>query len=161
QVGDAVEGIVGLPLVGGAVAAGLQQAMEHGQEDGAFDGEGEAAVGEQVVQDGVATGLVPEALEDEHRAEALATQGGDVAGRAGGEQQRLLREASAGSEQGFQAAVLLEAVEAAQSGDHTLAGAAVVPVVLDDLQVAAWAGWFDAEEHAWGLRNETPCILRR
>jgi len=42
---------------------------------------------------------------------------------------------------------LPEVVEAAEGGDDPLAGAAVDPVILDDLEVAAWAGRFDAEEH--------------
>ena len=69
-----------------------------------------------------------------------------------GQEQGLLGVAGAGGEQALQAAVLLEVVESAEGGDDPLAGAAVGPVILDDLQVAAWAGGFDAEEH-----RKPPC----
>ena len=45
-------------------------------------------------------------------------------------------------------------VEAAEGGEDGLLGAAVAPVVFDELQVGARAGLFGAEEHG-GLRSET------
>src|SRR5664279_941126 len=39
QTADAFDGVVVLPLLGGTVAAGREEAMQHGQEDGPLDGE--------------------------------------------------------------------------------------------------------------------------
>src|ERR1019366_9780238 len=61
----AFDRVVGLPLVGGAVAAGVDKAVEHGEEDGPFDVEREAASFEQLPDDPLTPGLAPEPLEDE------------------------------------------------------------------------------------------------
>ena len=74
----------------------------------------------------------------------------------GVDDQRLFGEAGAGSEQGFESSVGLESVESAEGGDDALAGAAVAPVIFDDLQVAAVAGGFGAEEHGGALANQAP-----
>jgi hypothetical protein len=42
QIADAFDGVVVLPLLGGTVAAGREEAMQHGEEDGPLDGELEA-----------------------------------------------------------------------------------------------------------------------
>ncbi len=58
----------------------------------------------------------------------------------------------------------LELVEASQGGQDALADAAVGAGILDDLQVAAWAGGFDAEEHGAlgiGVTTMIPLEMRK
>src|SRR5712692_660458 len=156
QPGGAVEGIVRLPLSGGAIAAGLEQAVQDGEEHGAFDIEAEAAVAEESADHGLPISVAPQAFEDDAGAEPLHAEGGQCAVVMGGEEERLPGEAGAGGEEAFQSAVLLEVIEAAERGHDALVGTAVGPVVLDDLEVLAWSGRFDAEEHGSGPPGATP-----
>ena len=66
-----------------------------------------------------------------------------------------LGQAGARDQQGVELAALLELIESPQGGDDPLPGAAVLPAVLDDLEVGAWAGGLGAEEHG-ALRVGTP-----
>ena len=43
QIAGAFDGVVILPLLGGTVATGCEEAMQHGEEDGPLDGELEAS----------------------------------------------------------------------------------------------------------------------
>ena len=94
----------------------------------------------------LATGLVPEFLEDQRRAPMAGADDGEMMLAMFGEDQQFVREACTGAEQAVDLTVLLEFVESAQSGQDGLLRAAVAPVVLDDLEVGAWAGLFGAEE---------------
>jgi len=100
QLLGAVDLVVLLPAVRGAVAAGGAEAVQDGEEDGAFDGEPEVAVGEQLAQDVVAADLVPEALEDKWWSDTAGGDDGDLAVLVSGEQEDLLGEARAGGEAG-------------------------------------------------------------
>ena len=64
-----------------------------------------------------------------------------------GEDQQFLGEACSGSEQAIDLAIGLEFVDAPERGQDRLLRPAVAPVVLDDLQIGAWAGLLGAEEH--------------
>jgi len=67
QIAGAVDGIVVLPLLGGAVAAGREEAMQHGEEDSPLDGEFKAPVREQGRKDFVDRARLPEPVEDQRR----------------------------------------------------------------------------------------------
>ena len=67
QIADAFNGVVVLPLLGGTVAAGCEEAMQHSKEDGALDGKFEAPAFEQSGQDVVDRAGLPETLEDQRR----------------------------------------------------------------------------------------------
>jgi hypothetical protein len=56
-------------------------------------------------------------------------------------------QASARGEQSIELAALLELIESTQGGDDPLPGMTVLPAVLDDLEVRAWAGLLGAEKH--------------
>ena len=71
-----------------------------------------------------------------------------------GEHQQLVGKACSGGEQGIDLAAGLQLVEAAQGGQDGLLGAAIAPVVFDELEIGAWSGLFGAEEHV-ELRFET------
>jgi len=85
QIGDAFDGVVVLPLLGGAVAAGREEAMQHGKENGAFDGKLKAPVLEQNCQDLVDRAGLPESLEDQGWPDPGATSGDAVAACMGAE----------------------------------------------------------------------------
>ena len=132
--------------------------MQHGQEDGRFDVEAEAAPCQQGGQDVVAAGLLPEALKDQRRADAAGGDGRQLAVGMSRQQQGLLGEAGAGGEQGVELARGLEQVQASEGGKDALFGLAVIPVVLDELEVAAWPGGFDAEEQGGLGKRDTMMI---
>jgi hypothetical protein len=77
QIANAVDGVVVLPLLGGAVTARREEAMQHGEEDGPLDGELEAPAFEQGRQDLVDRAGLPEPLEDQGRPDPGAA-GGDA-----------------------------------------------------------------------------------
>jgi hypothetical protein len=64
--------------------------MQHGQEDGAFDGKPEAALGEQVSEDVAAAGELPQALKNEGRPDRVGGDGGELALAVSGQQQEVL-----------------------------------------------------------------------
>src|SRR5262249_39772209 len=140
QLLGAVEGVVALPAVGGAVTAGGAQAVQDGEEDGAFDGGLEAALRQEVAEHVAAARPLPEAPEDEGRADAAGGDDGGLTVLVGGQHEGLLGEAGTGDEEGVELAGLLEEVEAAEGAEDALPGAAAVPEVLDELEVAAGAG---------------------
>ena len=80
QARGAVEQVVVLPLVGGPVAARLQQPVQHGEEDRPFEGKREAALAQELCEHGGTAGLLPEAFEDEDGAEPLHGEGGQRGG---------------------------------------------------------------------------------
>src|SRR5262249_60034970 len=96
----AFDRVVGLPLVGGAVAAGLYQAVQHGEEDRPLEVELEAASVEELAEDLLASGIAPEPLEDQGAADAACGDGGELPLGVGGQEQDVLRQACAGGEQG-------------------------------------------------------------
>ena len=147
QVVAAFDLVVRLPLVGGAVAAGVHEAMEHGEEDGALDVEFIASCIEELLDDVPAAGLLPEPLEDEGGADAPGGDGGELPLGVGREQQYRLGQACPRGQESIELAGLLELIEPPESGDDPLPGASVLPAVLDDLEVGASAGVLGAEEH--------------
>ena len=67
QPTDTLHGIIALPLFGGAIAAGSEQAVQHGEEDRPLDGKLEAAVPQQGHHHFVDRAGLPESLQDQGR----------------------------------------------------------------------------------------------
>jgi hypothetical protein len=130
--------------------------VQDGEEDGALDGELEAAVSQEFTEDVAAAGLVPEAFKDQGRAEAARGDDRDLAIVVSGEQEELLAKASAGGEEGVELTGVLEVIEATQGAKDALLGPAAIPEVFDELEVAAGSGGFDAKEHGGLAKKETP-----
>jgi hypothetical protein len=147
EVGGAVQQIVVFPLVGGAVTTWLEQAVQHREEDRAFNGEREVAWGQELFEHRGTAGLLPEAFKDEHGAQAEGAHRREVALLMSGENEEFLGEACAGPEESVDGAALLEFVEPAEGGEDRLLRAAVAPVVFDELKVGTWARLLGAEEH--------------
>ena len=113
------------PGQGGAITAGVTEAVQDGDKDGAFDGKLEAAVVEQLVDDRLTAGVTPQAPEDEGRSEATGADDRSLATLVGGQEQDVFGEAGAGGEKGVEVAGLLESVEAAEGDLDPLADAAL------------------------------------
>ena len=139
--------VVGPPLVGGSVAARVEEAVQDGEEDGPLDVELEAASFEELLDDPPAPRLLPEPLEDQGGSDAAGGDGRKLSLGVSGEEEDGLGQASARDQQSVELSTLLELVESSQGGDDPLSWSSVLPAVLDDLEVGAWAGGLGAEEH--------------
>ena len=93
---------------------------------------------QQLLDDPLAAGLLPEPLEDEGGPDVPGGDGGELSLGVSREQEDGLGRASAREQQGIELAGLLELIESPQGGDDPLSGSAVLPAVLDDLEVGAW-----------------------
>src|SRR5512135_224111 len=139
--------VVGSPLVGGAVAAGVEQAMEDGEEDGPLDIELEAAPVEESLDDPLAPRLLPEPPEDQGGSDASGDDGRELSLGVSREEEDRLGQPCARDQQGVELATLLQLVESPQGGEDPLSGPAILPAVLNDLEIGAWSGGLGAEEH--------------
>ena len=151
----ACDRVVGLPLVGGAVAAGVDKAVEHREEDGPLDIEREAASFQQLLDDPLTAGLTPESLEHEDRPDVPSGDRGELSLGVRRQEEDIAAVSSARDQEGVKMAGLLELVEPAQGGDDALPRPPIFPAVLDDLEVGAWSGGLGSEEHG-ALVVETP-----
>ena len=127
QLAGAFDGVVVFPLLGGAVAAGREEAMQHGEEDGALDGKLEAPVLEQGRQDFIDRAVLPEPVEDQRWPDLGAVSGDAVASRMGAEHGKLFREPSEGLNQRVELSVGQQLVEAAEAKQDALFDLAVRP----------------------------------
>jgi hypothetical protein len=139
--------VVRPPLVGGPVAAGGEQAVQDGQEDGSLDVELEAASLQELLDDPLTSRLLPEPLEDQSGSDAAGGDGRELSLGVRREEEDGLGEAGPRDQQGIELAGLLEVIEPPQGGEDPLAGPSVLPAVLDDLEIGAWAGGLGTEEH--------------
>ena len=95
----------------------------------------------------LATGLCPQTLEQQRRADATH---GDRETRVlarGLQHHRLLRQAGAGTQHAIERSAGFEFVEPAQGSDHALAHLIADALALDDLQVDASLRLLAAEIH--------------
>ena len=121
--------------------------MEHRQEDRPLDVALEAASVQGLLDSPLAPRLSPEPLEDEGGSDAAGGDGRELSLGVSGEEEDGLSQPSARGEQGVELTTLLQLVESSQGGDDALAGSSVLPAVLNDLEIGAWAGGLGAEEH--------------
>src|SRR5262249_9951263 len=119
----------------GPIAAGVEEAMEDTQEDRALDGELIAATPEELKDHTLAAGLLPEPLKDQCRTDAAAGVGRELALGVICQEQDRLGQTGTGDKQSIELTTLPELVESPQGGNDALAGAPVLPAVLDDLEV--------------------------
>jgi hypothetical protein len=132
--------------------------MQHGKEEGAFDGEIEMTLGEQVVNNGLAASLTPKAFEDEGRSDAASVDGRGMSFAMRGEQEDVLGEACAGGEEAIELPVLVEPVEPPEGDEDALTGSPQLSGVFDDLEILPGSGLFDAEEHSGLLDKDTAIV---
>jgi hypothetical protein len=87
--------VVLFPLIGSAIAAWGEESVQDGQEDGSLDGEFEAASLQELLDDVLATGLLPESLEDQGRADVPDRDGRESTLGMLGEEENRAGQASA------------------------------------------------------------------
>ncbi len=90
QIGDPFDLVVVLPLLGGTITAGRKKTMQHGEEDGSFNGELKAPVCEQGGQNLADRAGLPEPLKEQGRPDPGAAGGDAVALSVGAEHGELL-----------------------------------------------------------------------
>src|SRR5262249_46480650 len=98
EVVAALDLVVGPPLLGGAVAAGVEEPVQDGEEDGPLDGELEPPPLQELSDDGPAAGGVPEALEDQSRADVPDRDGRKSALGVLGDQEHGVRQSGTGDQ---------------------------------------------------------------
>jgi hypothetical protein len=85
--------------------------MQDGEEDGPLDSELEAASVEELLDDVLTPGLLPEPLEDQGGSDAAGGDGGELPLGVSREQEDGLGQARARDQQGIELAGLLEEIE--------------------------------------------------
>src|SRR5262245_10619524 len=111
--------------------------MQDREEDRAFDRELEATLAEQLLNTLLAAAVTPQSLEDQHRPELMDAQRRHLTTAVRRQQQDLVGKSCSGSEQGIELAALLQHVEPSESDQHALPRPALLPEVLDNLQIGA------------------------
>ena len=122
--------------------------MQHGGEDGPLDRKLEAPPGEEILDDRTAPGLLPQAPEQQRRADALAGKPLGVAGLELRENHGPLGVAGDGAGQALKGAGRREGLLAAQVLDDALFGAAVLAHGLDEVEVGVAVDALLTDEHA-------------
>jgi hypothetical protein len=144
---DSTDGIVALPLFGGAIAARVEQAVKDTEKDGAFDRELEASPGQSSVQNVVDGTGFPEPLTDQSGTD-FSTAGGDaVAVEMGAEDGELFREPSERDNEGIELAAGNELIQAAEAMEDVLLDLAIDPAILHDEEIGAGAVALSPDEH--------------
>jgi hypothetical protein len=147
---DALDAVILAPLLAGAVGAGDHQPVQDSEEDGALDGKPEAAAAEQLMQHRAASGVAPQAFEQQRRADAPAGELGSSALIEGGEQQGTLRQASGGARQPIEIAAAVDLFRAAEIAEDALFDAAVLADGFDQIDVGVGADALARLFNAWG-----------
>ena len=157
--------VVGQPLLAGPIGAGDHDAVQDSGEDGALDGELEAAAGEQLLDHRPAAGLLPQPLEQQRAADAAA---GDRARRHLRQDEAVLAVPGEGLQQAVEPAIGGEEILATEWLEDALAGAAAgFADALDEIEVAVAAGSLFDDEHGPVLRivcassKANPCYFPR
>ncbi len=121
--------------------------MQDGEEDGAFDGKGEVTISQQLLQDGVAVSVAPQALKQQRRADALAAEPGSAALVEGREDDRALCQAGGGADQPVEIAAAFDLFLASEVADDALLDVALLADGLDQVEVCVGADTLFADEH--------------
>src|SRR5271157_4077009 len=91
-----------------------------------------ASARQDLLDDSLATGLLPEPLEDQGGSDPLGADDGQAALCVGGEDHDRVGQASPRDQEGIELAAVAELIEPAQGGDDPLPGATAFPAVLND-----------------------------
>ena len=144
---DAIDPVILPPPIGGPVGSAGEQAMQHGEEDGAFERKPMLTLARELLDDGPAPGLLPQPFEHESRPDAPHVSVDCSPVVEGVDHDRLGGEARAGSQKPFQLPALAQILDAPERGDHLLADLRAFTAAFDDLEIGATAGGLLAEVH--------------
>jgi hypothetical protein len=147
------------PLLGGAVGAGIEQPVQHGEKHRAFEIELERAFAGQFVDHPLAAGVLPQPFEGERRAELAGRHFGGFAPLVGGQHHGTVGKARPRTQQSIEGAILRQFVDPTEGGDDRLARLAIDALVLDDLQILGAPGTLAAEEHGGLVFNHHDLTL--
>src|SRR3954467_2915248 len=145
QAGDV---IVAQPLLPGPVRAGDHDPVQHGGEDSALDRKLEAPPGEEILDHRAAAGLLPQAPDQQGRADARAGEPRGVAGLDLRENHGPLGVTGDGTGQALETAGGGNGLLAAEVLDDALLGAAVLAHGLNQVEVGVAVDALLADEHA-------------
>src|SRR5450759_2064615 len=144
---DAIDPVVLPPPIGRPVRAAGEQAMQHGEEDGAFERKPMLALTGELLDHALAPGLLPQPFKHEGGPDAPHVSGNCSAVVDCVDDDRLGGEARAGSQKPFQLSALAQILNTSERGDHLLTDLRAVAVAFDDLQIGATAGGLLSEVH--------------
>ena len=150
---DAVDPVILPPAVRRAIGATAKQPMQNGEEHRPFQRKIIFARAGEAFDDVAAAGLLPQAFKDKRGPDAPRRTRCDTAGGEGVDDDRLLGEARAGTQQPLQLAALAQVLDAAEGGDHLLAHSGAFATAFDDLEIGAAARGFLTEIHGAGPRE--------
>jgi hypothetical protein len=145
---DAIDPVILPPPIGGPVRSTGEQAMQHGEEDGAFERKPVLAPAGELLDNAPAPGLLPQPLEHETRPDAPHVSADRSPVVEGVDHDRLSGEARARSQKPFQLPALAQILDAPERGDHLLADLRAFTAAFDDLEIGATAGGLLAKVHA-------------
>src|SRR5450756_2155857 len=144
---DAIDPVVLPPPIGRPVRAAGEQAMQHGEEDGAFERKPMLALTGELLDNALAPGLLPQPFKHEGGPDAPYVGGNRSAVVDRVDDNRLCSKARAGSQKSFQLSALAQVLDTPERGDHLLADLRTFAAAFDDLQIGTTAGGFLAEVH--------------
>ncbi len=147
QLIDAVDAVIVAPMLAGAVGTRHHEAMQHRQEHCTLDRELEPAPGQELLNHGAATALLPQPFEQKCGADAPTRQVRNAAVLDQRQDHRALRQSGRRARQAIEIAAGLDHFLAAEIADDALLGLAVLANGLDQIQVAVGADSLLADEH--------------
>ena len=148
QLVDPVDGVVLFPLLGGTVAAGSDEAMQHGEEDGPLDGKLEAAVFQQSGQDLADRAGLPQALEDQGRADPSAVSDDALAASMSAENCKLFGEPPERLDESVKFAACQKFIKAPEAEQDALFHLAVDAHIVDDQEISSGTVGLRANEQS-------------
>jgi hypothetical protein len=135
------------PPICGAVASGIQEAVEHGEEDGPFQRESASAFRRLSLDDLIDAQLVPQSLKDKGGTDGQRAVGLDGALAVSVNKLKFGGELRHGLGEVVDFARRSEGIDLTQSGEHALTDFFAFTLTLDDLKVFVAVRVFDADEH--------------
>jgi hypothetical protein len=142
---DAVDHVIPMPPVTGAIRAGDEKPMQNRQEDGPLHIEAKLSLCQKAADDLADPQLLPKPLADQGRSD-LPRIGPDIA-LSGQNQKDLLGKPGKGTNQVLDLTLLLNLIHSADGGNDPLDGFGSFPAVLDDLEILVLTGCLDSRKH--------------
>src|SRR5260370_40782940 len=135
----AVDGAILPPVVRIEIRTAAKQPMQNGEEHRALQRKIIFAQAGEAFDDVPTAGLLPQAFKDQSRPDAPRRTRCDAAGGGGVDDDRLLGEARARTQQPLQLAALAQILDPAEGGDDLLAHRHALATAFDDLEICAAA----------------------
>ncbi|MBR9978869.1 MAG: hypothetical protein KFH87_12355 [Bacteroidetes bacterium] len=145
--GAAVDAIAPHPVYGGTIAAGREEPMHHGDEDGAFDRKFEATIRKHTIENSGDTAFLPQALIQQRGADTFGFRCGCFPACVSIEDVEVTGEFETGGEKGIKGATFLEFVEVTETVSQILYYLVADAFILDDMKVGVGSSFLGTDEH--------------